>query len=233
MCQFAVAGLGGTAGDHELIPVNSWRSFFECAVYLLARKPTVMSTEFVPILAVFLAVFVIFVIGGRLLAPIVAQHFKGAAGGWSRLCEVYATTRHLPTQLLRRQTVVVGQVLYRNCINVGFDDIGLYLAPGFPVSIFGKPPLFFPWTKITRVEEGRLFWRKAAVLSLGEPVVGTISMPMELFNSAVRPALAKQQRNLPGETLLDCWNSSIRPARTSSAQPFTCEKCPTSNLPGS
>jgi len=160
-----------------------------------------MNTEFVLILGVFLGVFVIFVIGGRFLAPIIAQHFKGAAGGWSRLSEVYATTRHLPTQLLRRQTVVVGQVVYRNCINVGFDDIGLYLAPGFPVSIFGKRPLFFPWTKFTRVEEGRLFWRKAAVLSLGEPVVGTITMPMELFNSAVRPAIGKAAMNLPGDTL--------------------------------
>jgi len=160
-----------------------------------------MSTEFVLMLAVFLAVFVIFAIGGRLLAPIMAQHFNGAAGGWSRLSEVYATTRHPPAQLLRRQTVMVGQVLYCNCITVGFDDIGLYLAPGFPVSIFGKRPLFLPWTEFTRIEEGRLFWRKAAVLSLGEPVVGTISMPMELFNSAVRPAIGKAATNLPGDTL--------------------------------
>lgn len=157
--------------------------------------------EFTLIPAVFLGVFVIFAVGVWFLAPIIAQHFKGAAGGWSRLAEVYATTRHLPARPLRRQTVVVGQVLYRNCIIVGFDDTGLYLAPGFPVSIFGKRTLFFPWSEFTRVEEGRLFWSKAAVLSLGKPLVGTITMPMELFNNAIRPAIGKAATDLPGDML--------------------------------
>ena len=157
--------------------------------------------EFALIPAVFLVVLVIFAVGGWFLAPIIAQHFKGGAGGWSRLSEVYATTRQLPTRLLRRQTVVVGQVLYRNCIAVSFDDIGLYLAPGFPISIFGKRALFFPWTEFMRVAEGRLFWSKAAVLSLGEPLVGTITMPMELFNNAIRPAIGKAATNLQGDTL--------------------------------
>jgi hypothetical protein len=158
-------------------------------------------TEFALIFAVFLVVVVIFAVGGWFLVPIIAQHFKGAAGGWSRLSEVYATTRQLPTRLLRRQTVVVGQVLYRNCITVGFDDIGLYLAPGFPISIFGKSALFLPWAEFRRVDEGRLFWSRAAVLSLGEPVVGTITMPMELFNRAIRPAIGKAATNLQGDTL--------------------------------
>lgn len=157
--------------------------------------------EFALIAAVFLVFIVIFAVGGWFLAPIIAQHFKGAAGGWSRLSEVYATTRQLPKRLLRRQTMVVGQILYRNCVTVGFDDIGLYLAPGFPISIFGKRALFFPWSEFVRLEEGRLFWSKAAVLSLGEPVVGTITMPMELFNSAIRPAIGKAATNLLGDTL--------------------------------
>lgn len=158
--------------------------------------------EFALIPAVFLVVVVvIFAVGGWFLVPIIAQHFKGAAGGWSRLSEVYATTRQLPTRLLRRQTVVVGRVLYRNCITVGFDDIGLYLATGFPISIFGKRALFLPWTEFMRVDEGRLFWSRAAVLSLGEPVVGTITMPMELFNNVIRPAIGNAATNLQGHTL--------------------------------
>jgi hypothetical protein len=158
---------------------------------------TNMEFAFIP--AVFLVVCVILAVGGWFLARIIAQHFKGAAGGWSRLSEVYATTRQLPTQLLRRQTIVVGQVLYRNCIAVGFDDTGLYLAPGFPISIFRKRALFVPWSEFKRVEEGRLFWSKAAVLSLGEPLVGTITLPMELFNNAIRPAMGKAATNLPGD----------------------------------
>lgn len=157
--------------------------------------------EFALIAAVFLVVIVIFAVGAWFLAPIIAQHFKGAAGGWSRLSEVYATTRQLPTRLLRRQTIVLGQILYRNCVTVGFDDIGLYLAPGFPISIFEKRALFFPWSEFMRVEEGRLFWSKAAVLTLGEPVVGTITLPVELFNQAIRPAIGKAATNLQGDTL--------------------------------
>jgi hypothetical protein len=152
----------------------------------------------------FLVVFVLFAIGVRLLVPLIAKHFKGAAGGWSRLSEAYATTRHPPAQCLRRQTLVVGQVLYRNCITIGFDAGGLYLEPGFPISIFGKRPLFVPWTEFKRVEEGRLFWGKAAVLSLGEPLVGTVTLPMELFN-AIRTAVGKSAAGLQGGTLwLDC-----------------------------
>ena len=157
--------------------------------------------EFALIPAVFLVVVVALAVGGWFLARIVSQHFKGAAGGWSRLSEVYATTRQLPARLLRRKTVVVGQTLYRNCITLGCDDAGLYLVPGFPISIFGKRALFFPWTEFTGVEEGRPFWSKAAVLSLREPLVGTITMPMVLFNNVIRPAIGKAATNLSGDTL--------------------------------
>ena len=122
-----------------------------------------MDPKFVLILGAFLIVLAGIALGTRLLVPIIAQHFKGAAGGWGRLSELYATTRLLAKQVFRRQNVVVGRVLYRNCITIGFDDAGLYLERGFPMSILGKRTLFVPWTEIKRVEEGRLFWRKAAV----------------------------------------------------------------------
>lgn len=140
--------------------------------------------------AVLLVVLVAIAIGGRVLVRLIAQHFKGS-GSWTRLSAVYATTRQLPAQVLRRQNVVVGTVLYRRCMIVGFDDLGLYLEPGFPISIFGRRRLLIPWTEFRRVEEGRLFWRKAAVLSFGEPLVSTITVPLELFNSAIRPAIGK------------------------------------------
>jgi hypothetical protein len=159
-----------------------------------------MNPEFALIVAAFLVVLVVLAIAARLLVPVIAQHFKGAAGGWSRLSEVYATTRHLPTQLLRRQTLMVGQVLYRKCVTMGSDDTGLYLELGFPISILGKRPLFLPWTEFKRVEEGRLFWRKADVLSLGAPLVGTITVLMELFNSAIRPRISKAATDLDGDT---------------------------------
>lgn len=155
-----------------------------------------MDPQFVVMLAVFLVVLVAFVVGGRFLVPLIAQHFKGSAGGWRRFSKLYATTRQLPAQLFRRQNIVMGQVLYRNCMTVAFDDVGLYLEPGFPVSFLGR--LFIPWTEFKRVEEGRLFWRRAAVLTFGKPPGGTITMPMELFNT-IRSGSGEAAKRMPGD----------------------------------
>ena len=130
------------------------------------------------------------VIGVRYLAPIIAQHFKGS-GGWGRLSETYATTRPLPAPALRRQTVVVGQVMYRRCMTVGCDDRGLYLETSFPISILGRRCALIPWTEFKKIDEGRLFWRPAAALSIGDPPISTITVPIELFNELIRPALGK------------------------------------------
>jgi hypothetical protein len=133
-------------------------------------------------LAVCFAATVAVALGIRLLGPIVMQHFKGA-GGWRQISAVYATARPFPAQMWRQQSVVIGRVLYRNCMTVGFDSEGLYLHLGFPLSVLGRRALFVPWPDIKRVEEGRLFWRKAPVLWIGEPPVGTITLPMELFDA--------------------------------------------------
>ena len=155
-----------------------------------------MDPEFVLNLAILIFVLVAIAIGVSLLAPIIAQHFKGTSGGWGRLSKVYATTRRLPARVSRRQNVAVGQIIYHRCMTVGLDDMGLYLEPGFPITIFGRRRLFIPWTEFERVEEGRLFWRKAAVLSLGEPLVGTITVPIKLFDNSIRTANRKSATGL-------------------------------------
>lgn len=156
-----------------------------------------MDPQFILLLAAFFVVLAVFATGLRLLVPFILQHFKGSAAGWSRLAMAYATTRQRPAQVCVRQNIVVGQVLYRNCMIVGFDDTGLYLELGFPISILGRPRLFIAWTEFKRIEEGRLFWRKAAVLSVGEPLVGTITVPMKLFDT-IQPAITKAAKK-PGE----------------------------------
>jgi hypothetical protein len=148
-----------------------------------------MDRDFAVFLAAFVVVVALLAIGFRFLLPAIAQHFKGAGGGWGRLAQAYATTRPAPPAMSLRQSLLVGRVLYRNCVNVGADDFGLYLEIAFPMTLLGKPPLLVPWTEFQRVDEGRLFWRKAAVIALGEPLVGTITAPIELFNTAIRPAI--------------------------------------------
>ena len=161
-----------------------------------------MDPDFIYFLLTFVGVVIVSAIGLRLLLPIVLQHFKGSAAGWLRLSAAYATTRQRPAQVYSRQSIVVGQVLYRNCMIVGFDDTGLYLELGFPISLFGKRRLFIPWTAFKSIDEGRLFWRKAAVLSVGEPLVGTITVPMPLFDM-IQPAIAKTAKKPAGQRAPD------------------------------
>ena len=155
-----------------------------------------MELNFLLIIAASVVVVVAFAVGLRLLLPIVRQHFRGSTASWSRLSEVYATTRQPPKGVFSRQSIVVGQVLYRNCMIVGFDGEGLYLEIGFPMSVFGRRALFVPWTEFKQSEEGRLFWRKASVLTIGEPPVGTITVPMTVFE-AIRPSMTKAGERTP------------------------------------
>jgi hypothetical protein len=149
-----------------------------------------MDSDFILNLAAFFVVLAIVIVGLRLLRPIIQQHFRGSSGGWSRLAQAYTTTRPRPAQVRSGQNVVVGQVLYRFSMIVGFDDAGLYLEQGFPLSLLGRRALYIPWSEVERVDEVRLFWGKAALLSLGEPPVGTVTLPMELFD-AMQPAMGK------------------------------------------
>ena len=45
-------------------------------------------------------------------------------------------------------------------------------------------PLFIPWDRVKRIREGSLYWRKTAILSIGEPEIGTITLFMDLFDQA-------------------------------------------------
>ena len=156
-----------------------------------------MDPEFILLLTIFVVIIVVLAIVLRLLMPFILQHFKGSSGGWSRLSEAYATTRQLPARVRTRQNIIVGKVLYRNCMIVGFDDAGLYLEMGFPLSMLGSHRLLIPWNEVKRIEDGRMFWRRAALLSIGEPLVGTITVPMQLFET-IRSAMGKAAKSLAG-----------------------------------
>lgn len=124
-----------------------------------------------------------------LLAPMLMRHLLGArAGGWGDLARLYATERPPPPLALARQTLMVGFTIHRRCVSLAADEDGLYLKLDFPLSLLRRPALLIPWTAFARVEKGRLYWREAAVLSVGDPPVATITAPMELFER-IRPRL--------------------------------------------
>lgn len=149
-----------------------------------------MHPDLVRNLIVFLFLLAGLAVGLRLLLPIVAQHFKGSYSGWGKLAAVYTTDCAPPTLLSRRHSFVIGQVLYRNSVNVASNPVGLYLELGQPLSWFKKRPLFIPWTEFKSVESGRLFWRDAKVLWIGEPRIGSITVPTNFFEAMIRSHLS-------------------------------------------
>jgi hypothetical protein len=118
---------------------------------------------------------------GYLLGPVIAKHFSGAAGGWSELAQAYGVKAPAPEDGNERQSLVVGRVLYRNCVEVAATEAGLYMKLGFPASILARPAVLIPWRKFTRLDDARLYWRKAALLSIGGPVTATLTLPMDLY----------------------------------------------------
>jgi hypothetical protein len=121
------------------------------------------------------------------LWPLIAQHMKGS-GGWDALAARFKVEPRSGSGFRSRQSVQVGRVLYRNCTTVGVASDGLYLEARAPIPFFRKPPLLIPWSEISRTDEARLYWQKAALLSVGEPVICTVTLQADLFES-VRPRL--------------------------------------------
>jgi hypothetical protein len=67
--------------------------------------------------------------------------------GWPRLAERYAATGSVPSTLYRFRSAKVGWSGYNNCLTVGGDMRGLYLAM-FPLFRPGHTPLYIPWHDI-------------------------------------------------------------------------------------
>ena len=129
----------------------------------------------------FLALLAVIGVGLRLLVPVLVEHFKGSFGsatGWSTLARVYATSKEPDGEVLKRQSLVAGAVLYRYIVTVGIGDTGLYLRVGGPLP---RDPILIPWGEFKNVQPARLFWQKAAVVSVGAPQIGTLTVPMSLY----------------------------------------------------
>jgi hypothetical protein len=118
----------------------------------------------------------------RFLLPILGEHFKGSFGsatGWSTLSRVYGTSAEPDGEVLTRQSLVAGAVLYRYIVTVGIGDAGLYLAVGGPLP---RSPILIPWEDFGNAEPAKLFWQKAVLVSVGAPQVGTLTLPMTLYD---------------------------------------------------
>ena len=72
-----------------------------------------------------------------------------AAAGWRLLARDYqANTGFEGRKLWLKSAGMRRWASYNNCLTVGVDKYGLYLAV-LPIFRIGHPPLFFPWTDIS------------------------------------------------------------------------------------
>jgi hypothetical protein len=108
--------------------------------------------------------------------------FFAQISGWTRLAEAYPAAHTPVLQPLTKQTVQVGSVRFRRCVTVGIGDWGLYL---WARPVFSRyKPILIPWAELSVIGTARIYWSKAALLSVGKPAVATIRLPMSLYRLA-------------------------------------------------
>lgn len=147
-----------------------------------------MDPEVMLLLIVALIVLAAVGVGLAFLLPILLKQLQGGSGGWSRLAKVY-TAGDEPTGTPRRlETILVGRVLYRNCVNVCIEDPGLYLSVRSPLGIVRKSWLMIPWGDFKEFEETGLQWKRAALLTIGDPRIGTLTVHWALYEK-IKPRL--------------------------------------------
>jgi hypothetical protein len=102
------------------------------------------------------------------------KQLSGTTGGWRRLAEVYTTSKPPRGQSVMGQTLQVGAVTYNRCVTLGIADEGLY------VTIWQKTALV-PWTEFKGIGEATLYWQKVPMLTIGNPSVATMTVPVAVF----------------------------------------------------
>jgi hypothetical protein len=91
--------------------------------------------------------------------------------GWSSLATQFRATQAIQGERFRFASASLGgrwlPVSYGNCLFVTVAPTGLSLSILFPFRLL-SPPLFFPWSKVESVTEGRfLFMRFTLVRVVG------------------------------------------------------------------
>lgn len=102
-------------------------------------------------------------------------------GGWSRLAQRYSAEGRLITGTRHSGlTGMVGVVSYRGVLTLHVDRDGFFLEVMWLFRI-AHPRLFVPWTEITGRKPRQVLWWKAETLSIGNPVIATITLPADLI----------------------------------------------------
>lgn len=102
-------------------------------------------------------------------------------GGWHRLARRYAAGDRLVTGTSTRLFgAMVGCASYRGCLTLHFNAEGFFMEV-MPLFKIGHPRLFIPWSEISTRTPVSLLWWKAERVSIGRPVVSTVTLPAGLL----------------------------------------------------
>jgi hypothetical protein len=121
--------------------------------------------------------------GAALLFFVFKSQSTGRGAGWTVLVGKYATGTQPPPDALRRQTIQVGGVTYKNCATVGATADGLHLSLASPLTAIAVKlqPLLIPWGDIASVGESKLQWQSVRILRIGTPQVGTVTVFADVY----------------------------------------------------
>jgi hypothetical protein len=87
---------------------------------------------------------------------------------------MYGTDKPPAGQIVARQTLQIGAVTYKRCVTLGIADEGLY------VKIWRKTVLI-AWSEFKSIGQATLYWQKVPMLTVGDPPVATMTVPVEAF----------------------------------------------------
>lgn len=111
----------------------------------------------------------------------------GRLGSWSGLEAKFAVPDGPSEPVATRASLMIGPTIWRNCVRVGIEPLGLRLAIRIPIlGSFGRKPLLIPWSAFVGDEPATLFWRSTRRLRIGEPPLATLTPLPDLLDLIVR-----------------------------------------------
>lgn len=117
--------------------------------------------------------FVIFFIAGW----VSVLYLIALASGWDSLAKRFRFKGRFYGEIFSfRSARMRFYVHFGNCLDIGADESGLYLAV-FPIFRFGHPPLLIPWSEVSVIsgENGVIFKKRELRLGRAESIPLRIS----------------------------------------------------------
>lgn len=85
------------------------------------------------------------------------------------LLEKYSTPSPPCGQVMPRQTVKIGAVVYKRCVTVGIAPEGLYIS-------IRRKTMLIPWHDLKPAGHTMLHWRQIPLYKIGDPPIAALAL---------------------------------------------------------